>query len=308
MSDDQTVCPLCGMGRLQPVAQQPTPQEPPPTTPQPPAAATPANAWAPPGQQAPNPGAAQGASLPPTQAAAPILSPDGYWRWDGAQWVPNNAAPQMAGPGGYPPGPMPTYGAGYGAPPRSGTNGLAIASLVLGILWIFGLGAVLAVIFGHVSKRQIRDRGEGGGGLATAGLILGYLGIAGLILFIITAATAASSLHTVVSSSQDAQVRADLRNTATAEESFLTDNGQYTTDLGQLESQAFYRPSPFTRLAIATDGRTGYCIVGSFIGNSPWFLYDSQAFGLSSTGFGSLGAAESACSDSGAGAFVGPMN
>ncbi len=28
------------------------------------------------------------------------------------------------------------------------TNGLAMASLVLGIVWVFGLGSILAVIFG----------------------------------------------------------------------------------------------------------------------------------------------------------------
>lgn len=68
---------------------------------------------------------------------------------------------------------MSTFPPPYGAPaPR--TNGLAIAALVLGLCGF----AILPVIFGHVALRQIRDRGEGGTGLAIAGLVLGYLEIA----------------------------------------------------------------------------------------------------------------------------------
>jgi Domain of unknown function (DUF4190)/Domain of unknown function (DUF1707) len=62
------------------------------------------------------------------------------------------------------------------------TNGLAIASLICGLT--FGIGAVPAVILGHVAHGQIRRNGERGEGLAIAGLVLGYLGI-GLWLFIV---------------------------------------------------------------------------------------------------------------------------
>jgi hypothetical protein len=62
-------------------------------------------------------------------------------------------------------------------PPR--TSGLAVASLVLGIVWLCGLGSLLATIFGAVALSQIsRSRGTlGGKGLAIAGLILGILGL-----------------------------------------------------------------------------------------------------------------------------------
>jgi hypothetical protein len=63
---------------------------------------------------------------------------------------------------------------------RQETNGFAIASLVLGILWLGGLGAVLAIIFGHLALRRIRRpyASETGRGLAVAGLVLGYVGVA----------------------------------------------------------------------------------------------------------------------------------
>ena len=60
---------------------------------------------------------------------------------------------------------------------------LAIASLILGILgWTFLpiIGAIIAVITGHMAKSEIkRSRGQlAGDGMATAGLILGYASIA----------------------------------------------------------------------------------------------------------------------------------
>ena len=59
------------------------------------------------------------------------------------------------------------------------TSGLAIASLVLGIIWLCGLGSLLATIFGAVALSQIsRSRGQlEGKGLAIAGLVLGILGL-----------------------------------------------------------------------------------------------------------------------------------
>lgn len=64
------------------------------------------------------------------------------------------------------------------------TNGLAVASLVLGITWVLWLGSILAVIFGHVALRQMEARNEEGRGLAIAGLALGYVGLGTLALYI----------------------------------------------------------------------------------------------------------------------------
>jgi hypothetical protein len=66
------------------------------------------------------------------------------------------------------------------------TNGLAVASLVLGILWVFWIGSILALIFGYVARKQIMERNQGGAGLAIAGIVLGWVGI-GLLAFYIIA-------------------------------------------------------------------------------------------------------------------------
>jgi hypothetical protein len=67
---------------------------------------------------------------------------------------------------------------------------LAIASMVLGIVWIYWVGSILAVIFGHVALAQI-NKSQGmqrGKGMAIAGLVLGYIGVATLALVIVLAA------------------------------------------------------------------------------------------------------------------------
>jgi len=73
------------------------------------------------------------------------------------------------------------------SPPPRKTCGLAIASLVLGIVSVpmmccCGAGlvaAILAIVFGHLAIGQIR-RSEGrldGKGMAVAGLVMGYIGL-----------------------------------------------------------------------------------------------------------------------------------
>ena len=87
--------------------------------------------------------------------------------------------PQGAYPGPY--GPPPGYP--YAPPQR--TNGMAIASMVLGILWIYWIGSILALIFGYMARNQIRQRGEGGAGMATAGIVLGWIGVGIFVIAVI---------------------------------------------------------------------------------------------------------------------------
>ena len=67
---------------------------------------------------------------------------------------------------------------------RSGppTNGLAIASLVAGVFWMWWIGSALAVVFGHIALGQIARTGQSGRGLAITGLVLGYFGLAVLLV------------------------------------------------------------------------------------------------------------------------------
>ena len=111
----------------------------------------------------------------------------GWWLAADGKWYPPQAA---AAP---PPPPPQTNAVGSGPRP---TNGLAVASLTLGIIgavfglipltffieWICGL---LAVVFGGVGIRRAREVATGRG-LAIAGTILGVvallLGVLGVVV------------------------------------------------------------------------------------------------------------------------------
>jgi len=75
-------------------------------------------------------------------------------------------------------------------------NGMAIASMVLGIVWVYWIGSILALIFGFIALRQIRERNENGRGLAIAGVVLGSVGAVFLILFIIGIVLASNRWNT----------------------------------------------------------------------------------------------------------------
>ena len=71
---------------------------------------------------------------------------------------------------------------------------MSIAALVLGILWLYGVGSILSLIFGYISLGQIkRDPRQKGKGMAIAGVVLGWVGIVGLIIVIAIIAFAANS-------------------------------------------------------------------------------------------------------------------
>ena len=122
----------------------------------------------------------------------------------GPQPAPGYGPPPGGGAFGPPPdgpGYPPMVDAGYGYPPGGApygylatpkTNGLAIASLVCSFFfWLYGIGAVLAIVFGFIARSQIkRSAGmQRGGGMALAGIIIGFAGIViGVVLAVIIVA------------------------------------------------------------------------------------------------------------------------
>ena len=82
----------------------------------------------------------------------------------------------------------------YTAPAAPTTSGLAVASLIMGIVGWFLLplvGNVLAIIFGYMAKKEIAQSGGRltGEGLAVVGLVLGYAGVGvwllGILAFVL---------------------------------------------------------------------------------------------------------------------------
>ncbi|HEV2966483.1 MAG TPA: DUF4190 domain-containing protein [Candidatus Dormibacteraeota bacterium] len=105
---------------------------------------------------------------------------------------PTQIAGQQAAPStSVPPGPT---GSIYAQTGVGTTNTLAIVSLIAGIGSFFahivpGVGgftvALIAVITGYMARQQIRQTGEQGMGMATAGMIIGAVHIALLVLLVV---------------------------------------------------------------------------------------------------------------------------
>jgi hypothetical protein len=199
-----------------------------------------------------------------------------WWKAVDGRWYPPERHPDVV-----PPAPLPSLST-EGAAPRSGEiapvptvngpgyaprntavpaaaasiNGLAVASLVMGLVGfiLFGLGGLLAIIFGHIARGQIRrspDR-QAGSGLALAGLILGYLQVIGGVLVAIVAVIA---LGSVADDSQSAACDIELRLMQTAAEAYRVDAGAYPTS--QAEVVGTYLSDASTNYDFAPDGSGG---------------------------------------------------
>ncbi|WP_053175718.1 DUF4190 domain-containing protein [Nonomuraea sp. SBT364] len=92
--------------------------------------------------------------------------------------------PPSGGPYAY--GQQPPSGGPYGYPPQYGgpvpprpTSGMAVASLVLGIVGLLfcGLTSIPGAIVGHIAMARIKRTGEEGQSMAMGGLVTSYITI-----------------------------------------------------------------------------------------------------------------------------------
>ena len=103
----------------------------------------------------------------------------------------------------------------YPPQPNRAANGLAVAALVVGILsillaWIpvinivAIIGGLVAVVLGALALNKIKKSGQGGKGLAIAGLILGALSVVAGILVNVALGAFVSEVETAVEEQQSA--------------------------------------------------------------------------------------------------------
>jgi hypothetical protein len=111
------------------------------------------------------------------------------------QYDQHQSAPPPAYPGGQPAYGEPAYGQPGFQPQK--TNTMAILGLVFAFVF-----SPLGIVFSAIGLKQIKERREGGRGLALTGLILSIVFVLIGILFVILAATVFSAA--VEQASQDA--------------------------------------------------------------------------------------------------------
>ncbi len=105
----------------------------------------------------------------------------------------------------------------YNPPPPSA--GLAIASMVLGIIslfvclsWLAAICGILAIIFGIIARNKVRDGTGSGEGMAKAGLIMGCIGLAFDLLIIVLALTFGVSFMKWAHQQQQRQMQQQQQN------------------------------------------------------------------------------------------------
>ena len=77
-------------------------------------------------------------------------------------------------------------GPGYVYQQLPPTNVLAIVGMcasIFGVISSVFIGGIAGIIMGHIARKQIRERGERGDGMAIAALWVGYIGTILWILF-----------------------------------------------------------------------------------------------------------------------------
>jgi hypothetical protein len=123
-------------------------------------------------------------------AASGELGPDTLvWKSGMADWTPGflvseldfpaSATAMAASTGGSHPHLAPARSAPSQRDPSTRTSPIAFAGLVLGLLWLCGVGSLAAIVVSVVALRQVaRSKGAlTGKSLAIAGLVLGVIGL-----------------------------------------------------------------------------------------------------------------------------------
>lgn len=115
------------------------------------------------------------------------------------------------------------------------TSGMAVASFILGLLFFVFPAAILAVVFGHLSRSAIQKSAGRlkGSGLALTGLILGYLGVSVLPVLIIAAIAIPNLLRARIAANEASAV-GSLRTLNVAVVAYTSAYGHYPATLTAL--------------------------------------------------------------------------
>lgn len=166
-------------------------------------------------------------------------------------------------PGSVPPPPPPPPGVfpGYAQPEYRSTSGLAITSLVLGIVGLcVPLLGLAAIVFGAVGLSRTKDPRVGGRGMAIAGLTLGCVGI---VLSLLSIAVLLPSLNRARETANRVKCASNLKQIGAALLLYSNENqNQYPPDLEtalatqDISSDAFVCPSGNDTPAPGADAAT----------------------------------------------------
>lgn len=108
-------------------------------------------------------------------------------------------------------------------------NGLAIASVVLGIAFLIPFASILAIIFGIIALTKIsKDKQhQFGGGMAIAGIIMGSVGLLFWFIVPLLATIAIPNYINFQLRAKTFEAKSNLGAIRTCEEAYRSENGRY---------------------------------------------------------------------------------
>jgi len=166
------------------------------------------------------------------------------------------------------------------------TLGLAIASLICGLLFIFPLLGILfsllAIILGIVALVKISNNKDTlkGKGLAIAGISLGAFGIIILPIVALLIAIAVPNLLRARVSANDALAKSTLRTLATASETYAAENeGAYPSSVYDL----IHGDRPYIENTYCGEENAGFAYTCHFNDSSYTFIAEPVDPGASGT-------------------------
>ena len=141
--------------------------------------------------------------------------------------------------------------------PRAPTHGSAIGALIMAIVWLCGLGSILAVFLGLKARREIKEsRGAlGGDGLAMAGIVVGGGGVALSVLVWSVVILGNIFLPDLAARTQLEYV---LKQGQRAQQTYMERNGEYAKTGFALREVGFEVEDRWLRVFPHDDG--GYCM------------------------------------------------
>jgi len=158
----------------------------------------------------------------------------GWWQASDGRWYPPATHPAYLAPPAQPTHPWDrSTQPGWNAPPQR-TSPFAIASLILSIIWLGGLGSLLGIIFGAVSLSEIRKSANrlNGSAMATAGIVIGSVG---LLVTILLAIAIPLAVHTLQTRTQPV--------TLSIGEAAVPDTGVFSDGIGSVTVESFSEPA-----------------------------------------------------------------
>ena len=147
---------------------------------------------------------------------------------------------------------------------RPPIHGSAIGALVMGILWLCGIGSLVAILGGLKAKREIdaTPGTYGGRGVAIGAIVIGGSGLAGTVVLgaLVIAGNLLVPWLQEQPFAQKSRLSVALQNGADAQEAYEETNGRFADSMYELTGEEPFDVPGGVGLRVDSATRETYCL------------------------------------------------